>query len=236
MIIGLCGKAGAGKNFIADIIETRYGYLTISFADPLKRICKDVFNFSDEQLWGPSHMRNAPDSRWPRLCEECSGKGHFDNPCDSDTYIDCDICQGVGKTYLTPREALQQLGTEWGRACYKNVWVDYAIRTAEELLEMPGRRYSAKKGIEETAGPSPSGVVISDVRFQNEMNGIKAANGKVVRIVRETTTLTGIRSFHQSETEQAQIPNTDFDYILQNVDDLDVLNASIERMMTSLGG
>ena len=36
--------------------------------------------------------------------------------------------------YLTPRHALQQLGTEWGRRCYNNTWIDYAIRVADFLL------------------------------------------------------------------------------------------------------
>ena len=32
----------------------------------MKRIARDVFGFSDEQLYGPSEMRNAPDERYPR--------------------------------------------------------------------------------------------------------------------------------------------------------------------------
>ncbi len=34
----------------------------------------------------------------------------------------------------SPREALQQLGTEWGRAYHENVWVDCALRAARERL------------------------------------------------------------------------------------------------------
>lgn len=63
---------------------------------------------------------------------------------------------------LTPRKALQLLGTEWGRACHQDVWVRTLLR---ELAE-PG---------------APRRVVIPDVRFQNEVDAIVAAGGTVVR-------------------------------------------------------
>lgn len=38
MIVGLCGYARAGKNTLADLIETHCGYKQIAFADALKNV------------------------------------------------------------------------------------------------------------------------------------------------------------------------------------------------------
>lgn len=59
-LIALAGRAGAGKNTVA----TMLGGHEISFAEPLKRFCQEVFAFSDAQVWGPSECRNAPDERY----------------------------------------------------------------------------------------------------------------------------------------------------------------------------
>lgn len=239
MIIGLCGLAGSGKSFVAARLEKQYELPIINFADPLKRICKDVFNFTDDQLWGPSQSRNEPDKRYPRKCKECSGNGHFENFCDDEAPVPCDFCDGTGGSYLTPREALQQLGTEWGRNCYESVWIDYAIRIAQELMSTT-TGYNSKLGICPRYAPSwvtyqtpYRAVIIGDVRFRNEMEGVQKAGGKVVKVVRNTTSLTGASAQHISETEQAQIPDQDFDYVLQNVDDLEVLDRSLNEMMRS---
>ena len=51
-IIGICGKKYSGKDTIADILVTEYGYEKISFATPLKKACALIFGFTDNQLNG----------------------------------------------------------------------------------------------------------------------------------------------------------------------------------------
>jgi hypothetical protein len=51
-IIGICGNKYNGKDTIADYLVQNYGYTKISFGDPLKHALKNIFMFSDEQLWG----------------------------------------------------------------------------------------------------------------------------------------------------------------------------------------
>jgi hypothetical protein len=64
-IILLCGKAGSGKDSLAAAVTKAFGngksILSISQADPMKRLAKAAFGFTDEQLWGPSEARNAVD-------------------------------------------------------------------------------------------------------------------------------------------------------------------------------
>ena len=61
------GSAGAGKDEAATVLLTEYGFQKLSFADPLKRICNDVYEFTDRQLWGSSECRNAIDGRYGEL-------------------------------------------------------------------------------------------------------------------------------------------------------------------------
>ena len=106
MIIGITGKARAGKDTVADLIKSRLGDRchTIAFAKPIKDFCKRMFDWNDEQVYG--FLKEAKDRRYKR--EDGS--------------------------FLTPREAMQTLGTEWGRRVYKDVWIDYALRQARRWL------------------------------------------------------------------------------------------------------
>lgn len=55
-IIGITGAAGSGKDTAASFFERR-GYQKISLADPMKRFCRELFGFTDEELWGASKHR-----------------------------------------------------------------------------------------------------------------------------------------------------------------------------------
>lgn len=179
MIIGLVGHSGTGKDTVADYLVMKYKFVKVSLADPLKRICKDVFDFSDEQLWGSSEKRNLPDSRY---------KG------------------------LTPRKALQLLGTEWGRAVYEDIWVEKTLERADATLKCnvgydpsDGSSY----GLSEPAG----GVVIPDVRFQNEIDKISTAGGFIVVISRKnedgSRAMSSGVSNHSSESGISKLVNLD---------------------------
>ena len=66
--------------------------------------------------------------------------------------------------FMSGREVLQYVGTDIFRTMYSDVWVDATIRQIQ---------------IEQ-----PTIAIIADARFPNEIEGIKAAGGKVVRLTR----------------------------------------------------
>lgn len=134
MMIVIAGKAGSGKDTLADFLCAHEGYRKISLADPMKEFCAKIFGWDAKRLWGPSHLRNAPDPMWDGL---------------------------------SARHALQRLGTEWGRACHEDVWVRYLVRTC------------------------PHGSVISDIRYQNELNTFRGHGAKTVLLTRQGTALPG---------------------------------------------
>ena len=133
-------------------------------------------------------MRNTPDQRYPRTCTRCEGEGKLCSNPDNFPDISCNVCGGKKITFLTPREALQKLGTEWGRDCYEDTWVDLAVRNARKILPgSEGRyRYSAKEGVVKEREPMPplSGVAIPDVRFWNEVRGLRKQGAKLIRVKR----------------------------------------------------
>lgn len=111
-IIGICGHPGAGKNTVGEILHAAdETWVLMAFADPLKEIVGEVYDFSHDQLWGPSHLRDVPDKRYSK------GDG----------------------TFMTPREPLKAVGTA-ARACFPETWASKALRNARAAISTQGCR------------------------------------------------------------------------------------------------
>lgn len=108
----------------------------LALADPMKAFCEQLWPDYRGALYGPSELREAH-----TLHRRADGRP------------------------LTMRHALQQLGTEWGRACDPEVWIRYALRRVPVL---------------QTQGD----VLITDCRFRNEAEAVLAAGGQVWCITR----------------------------------------------------
>lgn len=84
----------------------------------------------------------------------------------------------VGKS---PRQLLQTLGTEWGRGLVSDdVWVKATMHEIQPWL---------------SAGEN---VAITDVRFNNEAEAIRAVGGRIIRVARGVF-LAGDAASHVSE-------------------------------------
>lgn len=139
MIIGLVGFAGSGKGTVADVLVDKHEFTKLSFADGVKDCVSTIFGWPRHLLEGdtePSRaFREKRDDFW-------SAKLGIE---------------------VTPRWALQTMGTEAGRNVFHNdIWI-----------------YSLERRLSEHQN-----VVIADVRFPNEIDFIKKSGGFVVRLVR----------------------------------------------------
>lgn len=281
MILGICGLAGSGKDTAAKFIVEDHRFVPMAFADEMKRICKRVYDFTDQQLWGPSEFRNAPDKRYPRaghswtklpnrerlLSDEERVKFPDATTFIEDKWYGCACCgqeaqsrvkwstefdeqwaiddAGLEPCCLTPRYALQQLGTGWGRDCFGDTWVMVTLRDAKLLLgiekgEPGGYWYDQKKGLHSNVQTQrvpalQPGVILTDVRYLNEIRAVKAAGGKVIRVVRPGAGLQGGAGQHSSETEQAGLPDSEFDATIPNDETLDALHARVHDTAVRLG-
>lgn len=165
MLIGLLGKKRTGKDTIADYLCKNYNFKKLSFAKPLKDVCKILFNFNDEQLYGDK--KEEIDTNWgttPRIIMQYLGTDIFRNDINK-------ILPNIGN----------------------NFWIK-CIRTQYQSLLKTDPLIK---------------VVISDVRFQNELDMIHELDGCVIKIERQNSK-NYFEDLHESEKDIDKIKNYDF--------------------------
>lgn len=219
-LIGLSGPAGSGKDFVAKILYDEYYAFTTAFADPVKRVCKDLFNFSYEQLWGSSEERDKPDFRYKLPYNEDDKKiikDLFKKKLNTIEEVVLFHAKYPLSQWLTPRMALQKVGEEM-KKLYENIWIDKTFQYIDTA--------SYEK--------DPKIACISDVRFINEFDVIKSRGGKLIRIKRDKNRLlTKDVGNHISEQEQKLIPDEKFDYILYNSEEKNMI-FEVEKMLKEI--
>ena len=112
-----------------------------------------------------------------------------------------DPIPGIGKS---PRQMMQTLGTEWGRECINpDLWVLLA-----QLRFM-------NQG---------TGMILTDMRFENEASWVRRMGGQVVHIVRDSAP--GVAE-HKSENSLFVDPR---DITLYNNMDLESLQHAVSKL------
>ena len=64
VLVGIMGVKGSGKSTGAEFLVNNYGFVEKSFADCLKKACKELFLLSDDQVFGTQEQKETPDPRW----------------------------------------------------------------------------------------------------------------------------------------------------------------------------
>lgn len=160
VIVGICGFAGSGKDTFAAMLAEQLHLLGISSS---RMSLADPMKQFCAQVFGFTY-----EQLWGSSEQRAVPNEH-----------------GV-----TPRRALQTLGTEWGRSLDEDVWVRHLVRRA-------------------MARSSCKVVICPDVRFHNEAEVIRLAGGIVVKVVRgEKAKVKGGVEGHASEVEQDSIVAT----------------------------
>lgn len=213
MIIVLFGEKGSGKNTVGDLLSLQ-GFKQDAFANPLKEMAKIAFPaFSHDDLYGSSQNRETQYKEYPMAgqCLKCGEALEPNRKTEPGKELICSdrFCSRTYPAYVTPRIALQTLGTSWGRSLYEEVWVD-------SLFGRLGR---------------DANYVVTDGRFENEARGARRFGAKAVRLLRGLGSSTDP---HPSESSLRDIQPEMFDFDLNNTGPLEELPALVDRMMTKL--
>jgi hypothetical protein len=112
---------------------------------------------------------------------------------------------------LTVRQLLIDLGTEFGRVYNKDVWLDNLAYRISKLK-------------------NKSAVIVSDLRFFNELDKFKSLGFYRIRLLRNSA----LKIDHPSETEQDLIKDAEFDYVYYNEGSLEDLQAQAKNIVKDL--
>ena len=113
MIIGLCGTQGSGKDTVANILISEYGFVKLTFASTLKDVVAILFSWPRDLLEGLTEesrlWRETVDDFW-------SAKLSIPN--------------------FTPRKALQMIGTDLFRIHFNNdIWISIVENKIGAMLK-----------------------------------------------------------------------------------------------------
>jgi phosphomevalonate kinase len=194
VLIGLCGKMGCGKDFLAN------RYIIPFIEKTLQQRCMK-FSFADQI----------------KVNVMTKGNIAFD-----DVFTQ--------KTEVT-RSLLQEEGTESGRNVYgKDIWVDYH-KSWSKVFE--------SRGVQN--------IITCDVRFKNEIDYIRNANGILIKVVAPTRnqarleqeTQNDVISIqkikqHESERDLDDVDDSVFDVVMRNDTDSSDLKNDIAKLQQLL--
>lgn len=244
-ILGISGFAGSGKDTVGDIIKyltseasvkgrtfesfqernsrpDAYGswyvseWETKSWAHKLKLICSILTGIPVEKFEDQEFKKTNLGIEWAgvRMKPGKRQDGIFPKKADMEIVP------------MTVREMLQKVGTDCLRDNFnQNVWINALM--ADYVPTQVQWSNGPIGGYED--GPLPNWI-ITDTRFNNEVEAIKKIEGKVIRVVREGITPP---NNHPSEMELADYKG--FDYILDNNGTLEELIYSVSKMLHALG-
>jgi hypothetical protein len=164
------GTKGCGKTTGASYLVNYHHFVEKSFAECLKKACKELFLLEDEQLFGTQEQKELPDPRW----YGCTPRK---------------MLQFVGTDLL--RDQLSKIIPDLGKNIFTHhfkLWYEANIKLNPNLC-----------------------VVVSDVRFQNEIDFVQGLGGLVIKIDRPSVQTNDL---HPSEMELQSI--TTYDHLINN--------------------
>lgn len=161
---------------------------TYAFADPLKEFCINVLGLTYEQCYGTTEDKNSlTNLKWENMPGVIT-QGVLENHNIKNGPL-LDWVRVHERGLMTAREVLQYFGTDIVRKMYHNAWADACIRQIQ--------------------AEESNFAIITDCRFVNEVEAVKKAGGRVIRLLRKISD-----DDHKSETELDSY--TEYDYVIDN--------------------
>lgn len=179
----LSGKAGAGKDTVAQYLYDEYGYEKLSFAEPIRRMLTALMDYQGVSY--KHQQRYFNDREFKEAPSNCLGG-------------------------ISPRRAMQTLGSEWGR-------------------EFLGDHFWAYVGVDKAVRCNDVGyrVVFTDTRFPEEVSVFKdtIATSKWVQVANPR-----VKKVEEHMSEMG-LDHMKSDDILINEGSFEDLYSNIDNMM-----
>jgi len=228
MIIGINGKIGSGKDTVGSIIQ----YLTSE--------CGDINNksYRDYELF----LTMGGNSNWE--IKKFAGKLKEIASLLTGIPIEKFEDQEFKKTMLGPewnmtvRDFLQILGTEGLRnGLHENVWVnalmcDYYVTPNKTTNEVFQEHFLTGSSSIHYELPN---WIITDMRFPNELNAVKAKYGITIHVTRGYILKGGLEDPKNSHSSETALDGHIFDYYIVNDGTIEELIKKVRQILKEEG-
>jgi hypothetical protein len=185
-IIALCGVRGAGKDAIADVLCREAGFVNLKFAAPLKQALRDLFGLDEAHVDG--HLKDVVHPRWgvsPRLLMQWFGTDVMQHGLAR-------VAPAVGRAFWADKLRRRL-------ACLAR-GMDLDVDVAEAAACAPGEEAAPKLPLPQPQPLPPCCcVVISDLRFQHELDMLREHFGPMLTAVRVVRPGMDAPDAHESE-------------------------------------
>ena len=201
IIFPISGQKRAGKDTISDYIKGQVMASRVSFADPVRDVCRAYFGWTEEWLLG-KHKEDV-DPYWG----------------------------------ISPRQAMQYLGTEVGRVGLAENYPEFKSVTGDSIwIKSAKKNIRAKSSKEYVSNYGKiRAFIIPDMRFLNEYDAMKEMENEGYKVITIGVRRDGLPSdSHASETEIRYCVEK-CDFIIDNNKEISDLEDSVDEIITKSG-
>ena len=201
IIFPISGQKRAGKDTISDYIKGQVMASRVSFADPVRDVCRAYFGWTEEWLLG-KHKEDV-DPYWG----------------------------------ISPRQAMQYLGTEVGRVGIAENYPEFKSVTGDSIWIKSAKKNIRVKSSKEYISNYGKirAFIIRDMRFLNEYYAMKEMENEGYKVFTIGVRRDGLPSdSHASETEIRYCVEK-CDFIIDNNKEISDLEDSVDEIITKSG-
>ena len=201
IIFPISGQKRAGKDTISDYIKGQVMASRVSFADPVRDVCRAYFGWTEEWLLG-KHKEDV-DPYWG----------------------------------ISPRQAMQYLGTEVGRVGIAENYPEFKSVTGDSIWIKSAKKNIRVKSSKEYISNYGKirAFIIPDMRFLNEYDAMKEMENEGYKVITIGVRRDGLPSdSHASETEIRYCVEK-CDFIIDNNKEISDLEDSVDEIITKSG-